>query len=102
MPRSSPGPTSAAAGNVWSVFVGGGVSASPDPIQPWANTFYVLDARTGKPVTDGTTSAAFSIWDDPADPAGNGVASRPTLYRPGDSSLVDRLFFNDTEGRSGR
>src|SRR5262249_15290147 len=69
---------------VWSVFIGGGVAPAVDPLSiPWGNTFYVLDASTGQPLFDGTTTAAFRIWNDPTDnPSGpvvdnpNGVASR--------------------------
>jgi len=86
----------------WSVFVGGGVVPGVDPMQPWGNLFYVLDAKTGQVLTDGAKSAAYEIWDDPADPAANGVASRPTLFRPGDNGLVQRAYFNDTEGKIWR
>jgi len=95
---------------VWSVFIGGGVVPSVDPTStPWGNTFFVLDASTGQPLFDGTTKAAFSIWNDPNDnPAGpvfdnpTGVASRASLYRPGDNASVQRVFFNDTEGKMWR
>ncbi|HZW89723.1 MAG TPA: PilC/PilY family type IV pilus protein, partial [Myxococcaceae bacterium] len=86
----------------WSVFVGGGVVPGVDLTQPWGNLFYVLDAKTGQVLTDGPKSAAYTIWDDPADPAPNGVASRPTLFRPGDNGLVQRVYFNDTEGKIWR
>ena len=92
---------------VWSVFIGGGVAPAVDPLSiPWGNNFYVLDASTGQPLFDGTTTAAFRIWNDPNDnPAGpvydnpDGVASRASLYRPGDNASVQRVFFNDTEGK---
>jgi hypothetical protein len=94
----------------WSVFVGGGVVPGKDPIQPWGNLFYVLDATTGQVLTDGVNSAAFSIWDDPADDPTNlvtpdhpnGVATRPTLFRPGDNAVVRKAFFGDTEGKIWR
>ena len=86
----------------WSVFVGGGVVPSVDTTQPWGNMFFVLDATTGQVLTDGANSAAYEIWDDPADPAPNGVASRPTLFRPGDNGLVQKVYFNDTEGKVWR
>ena len=91
----------------WAVFVGGGVAPSKDGV-PWGNLFFVLDARTGALVTDGVTPARFVIPDDVNDdPVSgidhpNGVASRPTLYRPGDGSLVNRVYFNDTEGKMWR
>ena len=89
-------------GKVWSVFLGGGVE-SLDPVKAWGNTFYVLDARTGKVLQDSTSaSAAFSVWDDPADPSPNGVAARPTVFRPGDTALASRVYFNDTEGKVWR
>ena len=94
--------TQLSSGKPWSVFVGGGVVPGIDPLQPWGNLFYVLDAKTGQVLTDGANSAAYSIWDDPADPAPNGVASRPTLFRPGDNGLVQKVFFNDTEGKIWR
>jgi len=86
----------------WSVFVGGGIVPAVDAIQPWGNLFYVLDAKTGQVLTDGAKTAAYEIWDDPADPAPNGVASRPTLFRPGDNGLVQKAYFNDTEGKIWR
>ena len=86
----------------WSVFVGGGVVPSVDTTQPWGNLFFVLDAQTGQVLTDGAKTAAYTIWDDPADPAPNGVASRPTLFRPGDNGLVQKVYFNDTEGKVWR
>ena len=86
-------------GKPWSVFVGGGILPALDA---QAHAFYVLDARTGTLLDDGTTKAAFDIWDDPADPTINTVASRPTLYRPADKSMVERVFFNDTEGKVWR
>jgi hypothetical protein len=86
-------------GKVWSVFVGAGQAGQDPMLVAWGNRFFVLDARTGQPLFDGTTYADFSIPDDPADPAPNNVASRPTLYRPADGALVDRVFFNDTEGK---
>ena len=97
-------------GKVWSVFIGGGVAPAVDPSgTAWGNAIYVLDAATGQPLFDGVTKAAFKIWNDPNDdPAGvvtdhpNGVASRPTLYRPGDNGTVERVYFNDTEGKMWR
>ncbi|HVP59208.1 MAG TPA: PilC/PilY family type IV pilus protein [Myxococcaceae bacterium] len=94
--------TEISTGHPWSVFVGGGVVPAADPVQPWGSLFYVLDARTGQVLTDGTNTAAFSIWDDPADPAPNGVATRPTLFRPGDNALARKVFFADTEGKVWR
>jgi Tfp pilus tip-associated adhesin PilY1 len=94
--------TQTTTGKPWSVFVGGGVVPGSDLIQPWGNLFYVLDAKTGQVLTDGPNSAQYTIWDDPADPAPNGVASRPTLFRPGDNGLVQKVFFNDTEGKIWR
>ncbi len=87
-------------GKLWSVFVGGGVLPAPGPARP--TPFYVLDARTGALLDDGTSKASYDIWDDPADPTVNAVASRPTLYRPADKSMVERVFFNDTEGKVWR
>jgi Neisseria PilC beta-propeller domain len=90
-------------GRTWSVFVGGGVAPGPDNLSdPWGNTLFVLNAQTGAVLTDGTTVARFSVTDDPLDPAKNNVAARPTLYRPSDGSTVDRVFFNDTEGKMWR
>jgi hypothetical protein len=96
-------------GKPWAVFVGGGVAPNKDSLGvPWSNTFYVLDARDGTLLTDGVTNAKFVIPDDPADDPvsgidhANGVAARPTLYRPGDASLVSRVYFNDTEGKMWR
>jgi hypothetical protein len=90
-------------GLTWSVFVGGGVAPGPDnPTDPWGNAFFVLNAQNGTVLTDGTTTARFYVPDDPADPAKNNVAARPTLYRPGDGAMVDRVFFNDTEGKIWR
>src|SRR5262249_16999652 len=93
---------------VWSVFIGGGVVPAVDP-PDWGNTFFVLDAATGQPLFDGTTKAAFTIWNDPNASRGgpgcanpNGVASRPALCRPGDNASVQRVFFNDTEGKMWR
>ncbi|MGZ6098045.1 MAG: pilus assembly protein, partial [Myxococcaceae bacterium] len=86
-------------GKLWSVFVGGGVLPAPDP---QGHAFYVLDARTGALLDDGTSKASYDVWDDPADPTVNAVASRPTLYRPADKSMVERVFFNDTEGKVWR
>ena len=94
--------TQTTTGKPWSVFVGGGIVPGVDTTQPWGNLFYVLDAKTGQVLTDGPKSAAYTIWDDPADPAPNGVASRPTLFRPGDNGLVQRAYFNDTEGKIWR
>jgi hypothetical protein len=90
-------------GATWSAFVGGGVAPGADnPTDPWGNAFFVLNALTGTVLNDGTTVARFYVPDDPADPAKNNVAARPTLYRPSDGSLVDRVFFNDTEGKIWR
>jgi hypothetical protein len=90
-------------GRTWSVFVGGGVAQGPDnPTDPWGNAFFVLNAQTGAVLDDGTTRARFYVPDDPLDPAKNNVAARPTLYRPSDGSTVDRVFFNDTEGKIWR
>ncbi|HZX43432.1 MAG TPA: PilC/PilY family type IV pilus protein, partial [Myxococcaceae bacterium] len=94
--------TQTSTGKPWSVFVGGGVVPAVDAVQPWGNLFYVLDARTGQVLTDGPNSAAYSIWDDPADPAPNGVATRPTLFRPGDGAIAQKVFFADTEGKIWR
>jgi PilC-like protein with beta-propeller domain len=102
--------TSISSGKPWSVFVGGGVVPGIDPLQPWGNLFYVLDARTGGVLTDGVNSAAFSIWDDPSDDPTNlvtpdhpnGVATRPTLFRPGDGAVARKAFFADTEGKIWR
>ena len=94
--------TQTSTGKPWSVFVGGGVVPGVDAIQPWGNLFYVLDARTGQVLTDGPNAAAYSIWDDPADPAPNGVATRPTLFRPGDNAIAKKAFFADTEGKIWR
>src|SRR5262249_13390192 len=97
------------AGNPWAVFVGGGITPSKDSANlPWGNTFYVLNAKDGTLLGDGTTNAKFTIPDDPNDdPVSlidhpNGVAARPTIYRPGDGSLVSRVYFNDTEGKMWR
>ncbi len=94
--------TEISTGKPWSVFIGGGVVPGVDAIQPWGNLFYVLDAKTGQVLTDGAKSAAFTIWDDPADPAPNGVATRPTLFRPGDGAVARKVFFADTEGKIWR
>jgi Tfp pilus tip-associated adhesin PilY1 len=91
--------TQISSGKPWSVFVGGGIVPGVDIVQPWGNLFYVLDARTGQVLTDGPNSAAYTIWDDPTDPAPNGVGTRPTLFRPGDSAIVQKAFFADTEGK---
>jgi hypothetical protein len=90
-------------GRKWSAFVGGGVGTGADNTSdPWGNAFFVLDAQTGSVLFDGTTYAKFYVNDDPLDPAKNNVAARPTLYRPSDGSTVDRVFFNDTEGKIWR
>ena len=90
-------------GRTWSVFVGGGVGSGADnATDPWGNAFFVLNAGTGAVLNDGATSARFYVPDDPLDPAKNNVAARPTLYRPSDGSTVDRVFFNDTEGKIWR
>jgi Neisseria PilC beta-propeller domain len=95
--------TPATLGRTWSVFVGGGVGSGPDSAtDPWGNAFFVLNAATGAVLNDGATSARFYVADDPLDPAKNNVAARPTLYRPSDGSTVDRVFFNDTEGKVWR
>jgi len=94
--------TQTTTGKPWSVFVGGGVVPGVDPLQDWGNLFFVLDAQTGQLLTDGAKTGSFKIWDDPADPAPNGVAARPTLFRPGDNGLVQRVYFNDTEGKVWR
>jgi len=90
-------------GRTWSVFVGGGVAPGPDnATDPWGNALFVLDAKTGAVLNDGVTRARFYVPDDPLDTAKNNVAARPTLYRPSDGSSVDRVFFNDTEGKIWR
>jgi len=90
-------------GRKWSVFVGGGVAPGPDnATDPWGNAFFVLDAQTGNVLDDGVTRARFYVPDDPLDAAKNNVAARPTLYRPSDGASVDRVFFNDTEGKIWR
>src|SRR5262249_23003086 len=88
-------------GTKWSVFVGAGVSPQKDPVQAWGNVFFVLDASTGQILTDSANHTAnFSVYDDPGDLTNpNGIAVRPTLYRPGDGSTVDRLYFADTQGK---
>jgi Tfp pilus tip-associated adhesin PilY1 len=53
-------------------------------------------------LNDGTTTAAFYVPNDLLDPNKNNVAARPTLYRPSDGSTVDRVFFNDTQGKLWR
>ena len=101
--RSSAERRPANLGRTWSVFVGGGVGSGPDSAtDPWGNAFFVLNAATGAVLNDGITSARFYVADDPLDPAKNNVAARPTLYRPSDGSTVDRVFFNDTEGKVWR
>ena len=90
-------------GRKWSVFVGGGVGFGTDnSVDPWGNAFFVLDAQTGQVLNDGTTNARFYVPDNPLDPAKNNVTARPTLYRPSDAASVDRVFFNDTEGKVWR
>ncbi|HTS82844.1 MAG TPA: PilC/PilY family type IV pilus protein [Myxococcaceae bacterium] len=83
----------------WSVFMPGGIAPNADSLGvPWGNVFYVLDASTGLLLND-PNPARFVIPDDPADPTVNGLPARPTLYRPGDSAYVQRVFFTDLEGK---
>ncbi len=90
-------------GPTWSVFVGGGVGTGADnPSDPYGNAMFVLNAQFGTVLNDGVTNARFYVPDDPLDPAKNNVAARPTLYRPSDGSMVDRVFFDDTEGKIWR
>jgi Tfp pilus tip-associated adhesin PilY1 len=90
-------------GRTWSVFVGGGVAPGPDNMMdPWGNAFFVLNAQTGAVLYDGTTNARFYVANDTLEPLKNNVAARPTLYRPSDGSTVDRVFFNDTQGKVWR
>lgn len=84
----------------WSAFMPGGMPPKADSLGiPWGNVLYVLDASNGTLLTDGATSARIVIPDDPLDPRPNGLISRPTLYRPGDRSFVERAFFTDLEGK---
>ena len=84
----------------WSVFMPGGMPPKADSLgTPWGNVLYVLDASTGTLLTDGATPARIVIPDDTTDPRPNGLISRPTLYRPGDRSFVERAFFTDLEGK---
>ncbi len=93
-------------GPTWSVFVGGGVAPHStddfNSMDPWGNALYVLKAQDGTVLYDGATYARFWVPDDPLDPAKNNIAARPTLFRPSDGSMVDRVFFNDTEGKIWR
>ncbi len=75
-------------------------AAGPGPPGPRAST--CSTPGPAQLLDDGTSKASYDIWDDPADPAVNAVASRPTLYRPADKSMVERVFFNDTEGKMWR
>ncbi|HUM09503.1 MAG TPA: PilC/PilY family type IV pilus protein [Myxococcaceae bacterium] len=84
----------------WSVFMPGGMPPMADSLGvAWGNVLYVLDASTGALLDDGANQARILIPDDPADPRPNGLIARPTVYRPGDRSLVERAFFTDLEGK---
>ena len=92
--RTKPGGTAK-----WSVFMPGGMPPKADSLGvPWGNVLYVLDASTGALLDDGN-QARIVIPDDPGDPRPNGLISRPTVYRPGDRSFVERAFFTDLEGK---
>ena len=103
---ATPGERRSSPGRRWAVWASCGRSSWAAeccrPRIPRATPSTCSTHGTGALLDDGTSKASYDVWDDPADPAVNAVASRPTLYRPADKSMVERVFFNDTEGKMWR